>query len=104
MLIFKNIRRARAGLRDADDLARELDRRVEQEARDRATHMLATFQALTPGWQDKLDKDASFILQAARLHHAIQGVTRHETTPENHELRFQASSLFLLDCHHQLTS
>jgi hypothetical protein len=66
--------------------------------------MLATFQALTPGWQDKLDNDASFILQAARLHHAIQGVTRHDTTPENHELRFQASSLFLRDCHHQLTS
>jgi hypothetical protein len=104
MLIFKNIRHAKTGLCDADELAREIDRRVEQEARDRATHMLATFQALAPGWQDRLDNDATFILQAARLHHAIQGVTRHGTTPENHELRFQASSLFLRDCHRQLTS
>src|SRR6266436_3165313 len=66
--------------------------------------MLATFQALAPGWQDKLDNDATFILQTARLRHAIQTVTRHGTTRENHELRFQASSLFLCDCHHQLTS
>jgi hypothetical protein len=104
MLVFKNIRRAKAGLRDANKLARELDRRVEQEARDRATHMLATFQALAPGWQDKLDNDATFILHTARLHHAIKGVIRHDTTPENHDIRFQASSLFLRDCHHQLTS
>jgi hypothetical protein len=112
MLIFKNTRHAtvktgpnpKAGLRDADELAREIDRRVEQEACDRVTRMLATFQALGPGWQDKLHNDLSFILQAALLRYAIQTVTRLDTTRENHELRFQASSLFLRDCHHQLTS
>jgi hypothetical protein len=103
MLLFKNTRRGKAGRRDAYQLARELDRRVEQDARERTARMLSTFKALQPGWQEHLDNDATYILEAARIRHAIQTVIRNDSAPKP-DLCFQTSSLFLRDCHRQLTS
>jgi hypothetical protein len=65
--------------------------------------MLNTFKALAPGWQDHLDNDATYILEAARIRHALQTVVRNDT-PTKPDVCFQASSLFLRDCHRQLTS
>lgn len=104
MLFFKNSRRGCDGLRDADHLARDLDRRVAQDACDRAARMLDTFKALEPGWQERLDSDAAFILQSARIRHALQQVAHHDDAAESQQLRFQASSLFLRECHRHLTT
>src|SRR5262245_19257998 len=103
MLLLRNSRRGKAGRRDADKLARDLDRRVEQDARERAARMLETFTALAPGWQDQLDNDATYILEAARIRHVLKGVIHNEGMPKP-DLRFQASSLVLRDCHRQLMS
>lgn len=104
MLRLRNSGAGKSGRRDARQLAQELHRRVEDEARNRVTHMLDSFAALAPGWQAEIDNDAAYILEAGRLRQAIQDVMRQDKISDSQKLRFQASSLFLRDCHRTLTS
>ncbi len=96
--------RTKAGRLEADQLALDCEQRIENDTRRRIAAMLTTFEALEPGWEQRLDDDAAYVLEAARIRAAIRNARRHELIVDNHGLRFQASSLFLRDCHKQLTS
>ena len=96
--------RAKAGRLEADQLALDCEQRIENDARARITDILTTFEALEPGWEQRLEQGVAYVLEAARIRAAIRNARRHELIVDHHGLRFQASSLFLRDCHKQLTS
>ena len=51
-----------------------------------------------------LENDATFVMEAASIRHAIRNACQYGIAPQEPGLRFQASSLFLKDCRELLTS
>jgi len=100
---WKPGRPGKAGALEAKDFARQLEERVDAVARRRIADITATFEALAPGWQERLENGATFILEAAAIRHAIRRTREQGVTREAPTLRLQASSLFLRDCHALLT-
>lgn len=101
---WKANRAVKSGVMQAGDLAHQLECQIETETRNRIVSLAATASALEPGWQDRLESNAAFIIEAANIRHAIRGVRQSGIVPEPARLRLQASSLFLKDCHQLLTS
>lgn len=89
----------KTGAAQAKDLARELETRIDTVTRQRIMGMSATFDALEPDWQRRLEDDATFVMEAASIRHAIRHARTYATKPEPPELQFQVSSLFLRDAH-----
>lgn len=101
---WKSTRAAKSGIAEAQDLGRELEDRIEAEARKRLDAMRTTIATLDKGWQDRLQQGAAFVMEAATLRHALRSVQPNGIGPELPALRLQASSLFLKDCRDLLTS
>lgn len=101
---WRSNRVGKAGAAEAKELGRQLAERIETETQSRITGMTATFRALDPGWQERLENSVAFIMEAASIRHAIRNVCQNGIPPEQAGLRFQASSLFLKDCRDLLTS
>lgn len=88
--------------RDADALAAGLEKWVEAETQHRLNLMTGIVKALEPGWPQKLEEAADFIMQAANIRHAIRSVRLGTTSIPHQTPRFQVSSLFLRDLHRYL--
>jgi hypothetical protein len=67
------------------------------------TDMARTFERLDPGWQERLQNGATFVLEAASIRHAIRTACDYGVIPQPIPLRFQASTLFIRDSHALLT-
>ena len=100
---WRSGRPGRAGAADAKALGRELEQRIEDATRARIRDMTHTFEGLSPGWQERLQNDATFVHEAATIRHAIRGACEYAVTPQPLPQRFQASTLFLRDSHTLLT-
>ena len=90
---------------DATSLCRELERRIETATCKRITEMARSILAMHDGWPTAIDNDFAFLVQATKVRAAIRRARAGSVMPlhyENH-LRFQASSLFLSECHQYLT-
>jgi hypothetical protein len=101
---FRSGRPGRAGALEAKSLGRELEQCIEDATRARMTDMARAFERLEPGWQERLQNDATFVLEAAAMRHAIRDARNYGVTPQPMPLRLQASTLFIRDSHVQLTS
>jgi hypothetical protein len=96
-------RPGRAGAAQAKALGRKLEQQIEDATSARIRDMALTFEKLPPDWQEQLQNGATFVLEAASIRHAIRSACAHGVTPLPTPLRFQASTLFLRDCHALLT-
>lgn len=101
---WKSTRPGKSGAAEAKELGRQLEERIETETRQRILAMTAAFAALDPGWQERLENSAAFIMEAASIRHAIRTVRQTGIAPEQPGLQLQTSSLFLKDCRDLLTS
>jgi hypothetical protein len=97
-------RPGKAGAAEAKELARQLEARIEDATHRRITAMASTFEALPDGWQERLENDATFVMEAASIRHAIRNARQYAAGAEPATLRLQVSSLFLRDAHRYLTS
>jgi hypothetical protein len=100
---WKPGRPGKAGALEAKDFARELEERIDAVTRRRIAEIATTLEALEPGWQDRLENAATFVREAAVIRHATRTARIHGLPRDEPALRFQASSLFLRDCHTLLT-
>ena len=64
---WKPGRPGKAGAAEAKELARQLEARIEDATRRRITAMATTFEALPAGWQERLENDATFVMEAASI-------------------------------------
>ncbi len=96
--LWKTTRAEKIGTAEARDLGRELEQRIDRAARQRIMGMLATFEALEPGWQKRLDNGAGFVMEAGKIRASIRAARQGHAAPDPPGLRVQVSSLFLKDC------
>ena len=86
-------------------LVHEFEQRVEVATKERLDEMRVASEALGPGWQQLLERNAAFVLEASAVRHAIRdAAANYAATDKQPALAFQISSLFLRDCHRHLTS
>jgi hypothetical protein len=93
----------KSGAADAKALRRELEQRIDTATHARIRNMAETCQALGDGWQQRLEDDAAFVIDAATIRHALRNARQYAIVPEVAGLRVQVSSLFLRDAHRYLT-
>jgi hypothetical protein len=101
---LKSAQPGKPGAHEAKDFARKLEQQVETVTRRRIADITTTFEALTPGWEDRLENGAAFVREAAAVLHAIRTVRKYGLPREEPTLSIQVSSLFLKDCHAVLTA
>ena len=93
------------GLNEAMAVCLEVEHRLEAASRKRIAGMANVMAEIRDGWRYTLENDLSYVLELTAVREAVRGVRltpRAAALPAR--MRFQASTLFLRQCHTYLAS
>lgn len=97
-------KQAKRGRQEAAELILECEHRIKQESLTRIDGIAQAIRKLPTDWDDSIERNVAFVLKANAARQNMRSARTHKPAAQPDDiLRFQASTLFLIDCWQQLT-